>query len=156
MDGNLDSTPLGTQGVTTIPISTGGNSTLLAQTSDSYTATIRFSQPWSNAFDLDIALSYWSVDIENTVEEPDAEFIIDSCFTNNQLPEFNSNPFCGLLSRPNSGSAAGNILNFVDVSFINIGEDTAKELDLNTRLIISSTGYDFFGRTFFATVAVGF
>jgi len=136
MDGNLDSTPLGTQGVTTIPISTGGNAALLAETSDSYTATIQFSQPWSNNFDLDIALSYWSIDIENTVEEPDAEFIIDSCFTNNQLPEFNSNPFCALLGRPTAGSDAGRILNFVDVSFINIGEDTAKGLDLNTRLIM--------------------
>lgn len=135
-DGNLDSTPLGTQGVTTIPISTGGNSTLLAETSDSYTATIQFSQPWSNDFDLDIALSYWSIDIENTVEEPDAEFIIDSCFTNNELPEFNSNPFCALLGRPTGGSDAGRILNFVDVSFINIGEDTATGVDLNTRLIM--------------------
>jgi iron complex outermembrane receptor protein len=135
-DGNLDSTPLGTQGVTTIPISTGGNATLLAETSESYTATIQFSQPWSNEFDLDIALSYWSIDIENTVEEPDAEFIIDQCFTNNELPEFNSNPFCSLLGRPTAGSDAGRILNFVDVSFINIGEDTATGLDLNTRLIM--------------------
>jgi iron complex outermembrane receptor protein len=135
-DGNLDSTPLGTQGVTTIPISTGGNSALLAETSDSYTATIQFSQPWSNNFDLDIALSYWSIEIENTVEEPDAGFIIDSCFTNNELPEFDSNPFCALLGRPTAGSDAGRILNFVDVSFINIGEDTAKGLDLNTRLLL--------------------
>src|SRR5690606_5367114 len=116
-DGNLDSTPLGTQGVTTIPISTGGNAGLLAETSDSYTATIQFSQPWSNAFDLDIALSYWSIDIENTVEEPDAGFIIDQCFSNNELPGFASNPFCALLGRPTGGSDAGRILNFVDVSF---------------------------------------
>jgi iron complex outermembrane receptor protein len=135
-DGNLDSTPLGTQGVTTIPISTGGNAGLLAETSDSYTATIQFSQPWSNNFDLDIALSYWSIEIENTVEEPDAAFIIDQCFSNNELPEFNSNPFCALLGRPTAGSDAGRILNFVDVSFINIGEDTAKGLDLNTRLLL--------------------
>jgi iron complex outermembrane recepter protein len=135
-DGNLDSTPLGTQGVTTIPISTGGNNTLLAETSDSYTATIQFSQPWSNNFDLDIALSYWSIEIENTVEEPDANFIIEQCFSNNQLPDFNNNAFCNLLGRPTAGSDAGRILNFVDVSFINIGEDTAKGLDLNTRLLM--------------------
>ena len=141
-DGNLDTTPLGTQGVTTIPISTGGNNTLLAETSDSYTATIQFSQPWSNDFDLDIALSYWSIEIENTVEEPDAEFVIDSCFTNNELPDFANNPFCALLGRPNNPgqNPAGNIINFVDVSFINIGEDTAKGLDLNTRLLLPLEG----------------
>ena len=82
-----------------------------------------------------MALSYWSVDIKNTVEEPDAGFIINSCFTNDQLPDFADNPFCDLLSRPNSGSAAGNIINFVDVSFINVGKDTAKGIDLNTRLL---------------------
>jgi iron complex outermembrane receptor protein len=138
-DGNLDTTPLGSQGVTTIPISVGGNSTLLAETSDSYTATIQFSQPWSNDFDLDIALSYWSIEIKNTVEEPDAAEVIENCFENHELPDFANNPFCTLLSRPNNPgqNPAGNIINFVDVSFINIGEDTAKGLDLNTRLIMS-------------------
>lgn len=136
-DGNPDSTVLGTQGVTTIPISTGGNSNLVAETSESFTATIQFSQPWSNDFDLDVALSYWSIEIEDTVEEPEADFIISQCFSNTELPDFDNNPFCDLLSRPNTPgqNPAGNIINFVDVSFINIGEDTAKGLDLNTRLI---------------------
>jgi iron complex outermembrane receptor protein len=138
-DGEPETTVLGSQGVTTIPISTGGNDGLLAETSDSYTATIQFSQPWSNAFDLDLALSWWSIDIENTVEEPDAQFIIDQCFTNFQLPGFNDNDFCRLIGRPNipGGNPASNIINFVDVSFINIGEDTAAGLDLNTRLLFS-------------------
>lgn len=136
-DGNPDTTVLGTQGVTTIPISTGGNDSLVAETSDSYTATIQFSQPWSNDFDFDMALSYWSIDIENTVEEPEAETIIDNCFENQALPDFASNPFCALLSRPNTGNPAGNIINFVDVSFINIGEDTAAGVDLNTRLLMT-------------------
>jgi len=134
-DGLLDSTPLGTQGVTTIPISTGGSTELEAETSDSYTATIQFSQPWSDAFDLDIAVSYWSIEIQNTVEEPDAPFIINQCFGNHELGDFNNNAFCDLLTRPNSGSATGNIINFVDVSFINIGEETAKGIDVNTRLV---------------------
>jgi iron complex outermembrane receptor protein len=137
-DGNLDSTVLGTQGVTTIPISTGGNRGLLAETSDSYTATIQFSQPWSDAYDLDLALSYWSIEIENTVEEPEADFIIDECFTNFSLPEFAQNPFCALLRRPTTGAMQSRIINFVDVSFINIGEDTAKGIDLNTRLLMST------------------
>lgn len=139
-DGNgIPDTPLGTQGVTTIPISTGGNNELVAETSDSYTATIQFSQPWSNDFDFDMALSYWTIDIENTVEEPEAETIIDNCFENEALPGFASNPFCALLSRPNRPGAnpAGNIINFVDVSFINIGEDTAAGVDLNTRLLMT-------------------
>lgn len=141
-DGQPDTTVLGTQGVTTIPISTGGNSTLVAETSDSFTATIQFSQPWSNDFDLDVALSYWDIEIKNTVEEPEAETIIDNCFTNVSLPDFASNPFCALLARPNGANQATNIINFVDVSFINIGEDTAAGVDLNTRLLFSMWNMD--------------
>lgn len=143
-DGNPDTTTLGTQGVTTIPISVSGRSDLLPETSDSYTATIQFSQPWSNDFDLDVALSYWSIEIENTVEEPAAAEIIGNCFANNELPGFAENPFCALLGRPNDPDVnpASNLLNFVDVTFINIGEDTAKGLDLNTRLITSLWNMD--------------
>jgi iron complex outermembrane receptor protein len=141
-NGNPDTTVLGTQGVTTIPISTGGKSSLKAETSDSYTATIQFTQPWTDRFDFDIAMSYWSIDIENTVEEPDAGFIINNCFTNDQLPDFANNPFCDLLGRPNTGNPAGNIINFVDVSFINVGKDTAKGIDLNTRMLFSMDSWN--------------
>jgi len=136
-DGFLDTTVLGTQGVTTIPISTGGSTELEAETSDSVTATVQFSQPWSDAFDLDIALSYWAIQINNTVEEPEADFIINQCFGNDELPDFNNNAFCGLLTRPTTGNPASRIINFVDVSFINIGEETARGIDLNTRLLYS-------------------
>jgi len=134
-DGFPDTTVLGTQGVTTIPTSTGGAASLKPETSDSYTATIQFTQPFTDAFDFDMALSYWSIDIKNTVEEPDAADIINGCFTNDLLPDFPNNPFCALVGRPNSGNPAGNIINFVDITFINIGKDTAKGLDLNTRLL---------------------
>jgi iron complex outermembrane receptor protein len=138
-DGQPDTTVLGTQGVTTIPTSTGGNTTLLAETSDSYTATIQFSQPWTQAFDFDFAVSYWSIEIEDTVEEPTADFIIDECYSNQDFPNLTSG-FCGLVSRPGGGNPATNILNSVDVSFINIGEATAKGIDLNTRLLLALDG----------------
>jgi iron complex outermembrane receptor protein len=138
-DGQPDTTVLGTQGVTTIPTATGGNTTLLAETSDSYTATIQFSQPWTQAFDFDFAVSYWAIEIEDTVEEPTADFIIDECYTNPDFPNLSSG-FCNLLSRPGGGNPATNILNSVDVSFINIGEATAKGVDLNTRMLFALDG----------------
>jgi len=135
-DGRPDTTVLGTQGVTTIPTSTGGTTTLLAETSDSYTTTIQFSQPWTQAFDFDMALSYWSIEIRDTVEEPTADFIIGECYRNQDFPNLSS-PFCGLVSRPGGSNPATNILNGVDVSFINIGEATAKGIDLNTRMLFT-------------------
>ncbi|MGB5246916.1 MAG: TonB-dependent receptor [Woeseia sp.] len=133
-DGQPDTTVNGTQGVTTIPTSTGGNNKLKAETSDSFTATIQFSQPWTTAFDLDLALTYWDITITNTVEEPTATFIIQQCYQNQDFPNLTSG-FCDLVGRPSGGNPASQILNFVDVSFINIGEQTAKGLDLNTRMV---------------------
>jgi iron complex outermembrane receptor protein len=127
-------TVLGTQGVTTIPTSTGGTTALKAETSDSYTATMQVSQWWSDSYDFDLALSYWSVEIENSVEEPTADFIINQCYANPDFPGLTS-PYCALTGRPGGTNPATNILNFVDVSFINIGEQTAKGIDLNTRLM---------------------
>jgi iron complex outermembrane receptor protein len=133
-DGQPDTTVLGTQGVTTIPTSTGGNAGLNPETSDAYTATVQFSQPWSTEYDLDLALSYWSIEIKDTVAEPTADFIINECYRNQDFPNLTSG-FCDLVTRP-GGSPASNIINSVDVSFINIGEQTAKGLDLNTRLLV--------------------
>ncbi len=143
-DGQPDTTVLGTQGVTTIPTSTGGNENLMAETSDSYTATIQFSQPWAESFDFDVAISYWSIEIADTVEEPTADFIIDQCYADSSFPNQTSG-FCNLLTRPNSANPATNILNSVDVSFINIGEQTAKGIDLNTRVVfaLENWGMDF-------------
>jgi len=133
-NGFLDTTPLGASGTTTIPISTGGNADLKAETSDTTTLTVKFSAPWSDAYDLDIAVSYFDIKINNTVAQPEASFILNGCYADTQFPNLDS-PFCGLITRLGSGvNPAANFINFVDVSFINIGEETAKGIDINTRL----------------------
>ena len=134
MNGNLDSTVLGSSGVTTIPISTGGNSGLVAETSETDTFTVKFAQPWTDAFDLDIAVSYFDITIENTVAEPEASFILLGCYFD-QTFAVGASPFCNLHTRiGGSVNPQANFINFVDVSFINIGEETASGIDLNTRL----------------------
>jgi iron complex outermembrane receptor protein len=138
-DGNgIPDTVLGTQGVTTIPISVGGNNQLEAETSDAYTVTWSVSQPWFSAFNFDFAVSYFNIAVENTVEELDASTIINRCYTDEDFPNLSS-PFCNRITRP-GGNPASNIINFVDASFINIGEETVEGVDFNTRF-----GYTFDG-----------
>lgn len=133
-DGNgIPDTVLGTQGVTTIPITVGGNANLKAETSDAYTATLSVSQPWFDAFDFDVAVSYYNISVKDTVEELDATTIINRCYLDEDFPNLSS-PFCDRITRPNSGNPASNIINFVDASFINLGEETVEGLDFNTRL----------------------
>lgn len=131
-DGNLDTSDFFAGA--TIPTSAGGNQGLQAETSESRTATISFSQPWFDQFDFDIAASYWDIEIENTVEELDAGAIVDSCYTDRDFPNGTS-PFCGRQRRFIRSDGFADAINFIDISFVNIGEQTAKGIDLNTRLL---------------------
>jgi len=131
-DGYLDQGGLGIGG-TTINTRAGGNATALPETSDSYTATILFRQPWTERFDFEVALSYWSIEIENTLEEFDAGAIISECYTNIDFPNGTS-PFCSRHTRFDGDDGSSGQINFIDVSFINFGLQTAKGFDLNTRL----------------------
>jgi len=143
-NGFPDTTPLGSTGTTTIPVRTGGNNTLLPETSETNTFTVKFSQPWTDAYDLDIGLSYFDIVIEDTVAQPEASFIMNGCYGDPTFPNLDS-PFCNLITRLGAGvNPQANFINQVDVSFINIGEETARGLDLNTRLNFSllETGID--------------
>lgn len=131
-NGFLDATVLGTAGVTTIPTTSGGNSSLEPETSRTYTVTLSISQPWFEGFDFDIAASYYDIKIKDTVSEPTADLIVSRCFNDLAFPNGTS-PFCSLISRPNSGNAVGNIINNINVSFFNIGEVTSRGIDVNTR-----------------------
>ena len=123
----------------TIPTSAGGNANLLAETSESYTATVQFLQPWTDRFDLDFAISYWNIVIENTVEESDADLVVSNCYSDIDFPNLSS-PFCSLHTRPANPNGFNGSINFIDVSFINIGEQTASGIDFNTRFSYSFEG----------------
>lgn len=131
-DGQPDTTVLGTAGVTTIPTFSGGNADLDRETSRSFTISSSISQPWFKSFDFSLAASYYNIRINGTVAEPPADFIINRCYLDPAFPNLTS-AFCSLITRP-GGAAASNIINSVNVSFFNIGEQTAKGVDINTRL----------------------
>jgi iron complex outermembrane receptor protein len=136
-----DPTILGIIASTTIPFAVGGNaSDLVAETSESLTATLQFSPPISDSFDLDIAVSYFDIEIEDTVRSINPTTIMTRCFED--APNLAS-PFCSRLER--SGAAADPSFNFIttiDASFVNIGLETAQGIDLNTRLGFDVGGWD--------------
>ena len=140
LDG-ADPTILGLTASTTIPVTIGGNPMdLIAETSDSFTATLQFSPPISDSFSLDIAVSYFDIEIKDTVRSIAATTIMTRCFED--APGLAS-PFCSRLER--SGVAADPSFNFittVDASFVNIGLETAQGIDLNTRLGFDISGWD--------------
>ncbi|GGY47095.1 TonB-dependent receptor [Parvularcula lutaonensis] len=102
---------LGLQATTAIPTSTGGGDDLRAETSDSYTAGFVFRQQWSDAFDFDLAVTYYNIEIEDTVRESDPANLLAQCYSD--LPQQFA---CDRITRGPAGTVS-----LVDASFINVG-----------------------------------
>lgn len=127
-----DVTQLGTAFTVAIPTSVGGAAGLNPETSESLTATLTLSQPWTDRFDFDVALTYFDITIEDTVRALDPGTIVARCF--NDQPNLAS-PFCDRVerNRPNA-TPQNNFIGFVRAGFVNTGEETANGYDITTRL----------------------
>jgi len=127
-----DVTVVGIRGLSAIEVAIGGaGDSLNAETAESTTITMQFDQPWFNMFDFSLATTFWDIDIEDTVRELDANTIISRCFFDSRGL---TSPFCSRLERDMVDDPADNLIRFVDASFVNIGEETAKGFDFNGRL----------------------
>jgi iron complex outermembrane receptor protein len=129
-----DITLLGTDFQIAIPAAIGGASSLKPETSDSFTATISASQPWTDRFDFDIALTYFDIQIEDTVRALDPGTIINRCFFDQDNLE---SPFCARVERDRGPAtpATANFISFVRAGFVNTGDETASGFDITTRLL---------------------
>ena len=127
-----DVTQLGTSFTVAIPTSIGGAAGLKPETSESLTSTLSLSQPWTDAFDLDIAITYFDIDIEDTVRSLDPGTIVARCFFERANLE---SPFCDRVerNRPNAPADA-NFLSFVRAGFVNTGKESVTGFDITTRL----------------------
>jgi iron complex outermembrane receptor protein len=134
-----DFTLIGTSGVPTIPVRVGGNAAeLRPETSDNITASIKWS-PELGDYKLDLGVTYFSLEIEDTIRSIDPATILTRCF--NDAPNLES-PFCPRVIRDGSRAPAFNFPNSVDASFINIGEETSKGVDFNSLLASNFEAFD--------------
>ena len=125
-----DVTGLGIGGATSIPVITGGTTRLNAETSDSLTAGFVVEQPWFDNFDLDLAVTYFRIEIEDSVEEPGTGFILSECLFESE--SLNS-PFCNLIERNSSPDPTRNFISLIDTSFVNVGLIETDGVDVDIR-----------------------
>jgi iron complex outermembrane recepter protein len=123
----VDPTALGLLAQTGVPITTGGNPDAEAETSDSFTLGVVFSQPWWENFDLQVSVTYFDIEIENTLRESSAARILADCYSGSVPLQ---DPNCARITR-NVGNPATAVVSNVDASFINVGEVTSKGFDFN-------------------------
>ena len=112
----------GEQGSPSIRQVVGGNPSLVAETSDSWTAGIVI-QP--EEIGLSLAYTWFEIDLENTVAEPSASYILGTCYNS----EGRSNPFCDRIAP----RGADGFLTDIDASLLNVGLQATRGADFDFR-----------------------
>jgi len=128
LDG-VDPTALGLQANVLIPTRAGGSEDIGAETSESYTLGFVIQQTFTDAFDLDFSLTYFDIEVEDTVEELDPETILTRCY--NDDPNL-TNALCSRITR-RGVNPENNTVARVDSSFVNLGLVTSAGYDMNIR-----------------------
>ncbi len=124
---------LGVGGAVTVPVVTGGTRELDSETSESFYGRLLVEQPWFDDFDLSLAVGYYNIEIENTVEEPSAVLILSQCLLNEEQPGLTS-PFCSLITRDSNTADPGrNFISQIDATFFNTGLIETDGIDIDIR-----------------------
>ena len=121
-----------------VEVAAGGALDLHEETSESITAGFAWEQPFTNAFDLTLGANYYKVEIENTIIEPGAQFILNDCYWS----ETGNSPFCSRIRRAPIGLGTAPFLDFVHRGFINRDNETARGVDFNLAFDTTFTAFD--------------
>jgi iron complex outermembrane receptor protein len=131
----IDPTALGLNGVSSIQAFTAGNPGLDPETSDAFSAGFVFEQPFTDAFDASIRVSYFSIEVNDSIAIPGTQFSLAQCYNSTNFP---NDPFCARRSR----SAATGLLEFVDNTPFNVATQSTSGWDFTGRF---NKDFDFFG-----------
>lgn len=132
---------LGSTGTTNIPVRVGGAvDNLLPETADQTTFTFKATPIANEDMNFDISLTYFDIQIENTIIQQSPGFITTRCFED--LPGLAS-PFCNNVGprNPNLGEST-RFISAIDASFVNIGSEVSTGYDVNTRLGLDFDSYN--------------
>ena len=103
----------------------GGSLTLDEEKSDSKALGFAWEQPFTAAFDLNIGMSYYKIEIEDTIIEPSAGYIIFDCY----MSATSAHTFCDRITR--SSNPEEPLMTLIDRGFINRDSEKVRGVDLN-------------------------
>lgn len=103
----------------------GGSLTLDEETSESKSFGFSWDQPFTNVFNLNVGMSYYDIEIEDTIIEPSAGYILFDCY----YSQTSAHTFCDRITR--DGNPARPLITAVDAGFINRDSERVRGVDLN-------------------------
>lgn len=113
-----------------VELNTQRNQDLDPETSESFTIGASFEQPFTDAFDLSLGVTYFDLTVNDTIIEESAAFLINDCY--NVVAGFTSLS-CGKIVRDFTDLQNPGVIDIVNASFQNRFEDTAQFVDYNFR-----------------------
>ena len=122
--------------VYSVEVAAAGVLDLDEETSESRSAGFAWEQPFTNAFDLQVNAYYYEIEIENTIIEPSAGYIIFDCY----YSETGASAFCDRISR--DADPVQPFINYLDRGFINRDNQTVRGVDANINLQTTLTIFD--------------
>jgi iron complex outermembrane receptor protein len=108
--------------VYSVELGAGGSLSLDPETSTSWTAGFAWEQEFSNEFEFGISSTYYEVEIEDTIIEPSAGYIVYDCYND----ERGSSAYCSRITR-----GADSTLDFIDQGFVNRDNENGRGVDVN-------------------------
>ena len=108
-----------------VEFASGGSLTLDEETSESKSFGFAWDQPFTNLFDLSLGLTYYNIEIEDTIIEPTWGYIFFDCY----YSQTSAHTFCGRISR--DADPTRPLINLIDAGFINRDSERVRGVDLN-------------------------
>jgi iron complex outermembrane receptor protein len=133
-----------------ITTNTGGNPLLEPESADSYTLGLVYSPGWAEdlswASRLNFEVSYWNHDIEDAIQAPDAQALLDRCVASQ-----NAAVGCTIGGQPAIRRTPSGAINRFDNLLANIGQIETDGFDFKVDWAAPETSWGQFGATLEAT-----
>ena len=108
-----------------VEFASGGSLTLDEETSESKSFGFAWDQPFTNLFDLSLGLTYYDIEIDDTIIEPTWGYIFFDCY----YSQTSAHTFCGRISRAADPNRP--LVTLIDSGFINRDSERVRGVDLN-------------------------
>lgn len=134
----VDPTLASNNGVNTYSaeVAGGGSLELVEETSKSSSVGFSWQQPFSNAFDLRFGMSYYDIEITDSIIEPIAGFIIFDCYRS----PTSAHTFCNRITRDSDPERP--LISHIDEAFINRDQEKVRGIDTNLSFETTLTVFD--------------